>query len=93
MSPVRQDPYQIEWTASAKRALRRIPEKAAVAAVDLVHGNLAANPQRVGRPLRFDLEGFYSARRGDYRVVYKIDDGAEVVVITAIGHRSDIHRP
>jgi mRNA interferase RelE/StbE len=38
------------------------------------------------------LEGLYVARRGDYRVVYAIDDDAQTVVIVRVGHRRDVYR-
>jgi mRNA interferase RelE/StbE len=53
---------------------------------------LAENPSRVGRPLRFELEGLHSAYRGDYRIVYRIDDRRRTVDILAIGHRADVYR-
>ena len=84
--------YAVEWAAPAKRALQRIPVSAAVAAIDLIYGALADDPHRVGRPLQFELEGLHTARRGDYRIVYRIDDRRRVVVIAAIGHRSDVYR-
>ncbi len=80
------------WTATAERALARLPEKVAAAAVEFIYGSLAENPQRVGKPLRFELEGLHSARRGDYRVVYEIDEVQEKVTIMAIQHRSDVYR-
>lgn len=61
----------------------------ATAAIEFVYGPLASNPQRVGKALRFDLEGLHSARRGDYRVIYRID---EHVTIIAIDHRADVYR-
>lgn len=57
------------------------------------HRSLAENPQRVGKPLRFELEGLHSARRGDYRVVYVIYQPGEMVTIIAIQHRADVYRP
>jgi mRNA-degrading endonuclease RelE of RelBE toxin-antitoxin system len=65
----------------------------ATAAVEFIYGALAHNPRRVGRPLRFELEGIHSAHRGDYRVLYTIDDPNHRVVIVAIDHRADIYRP
>jgi mRNA interferase RelE/StbE len=47
----------------------------------------------VGKPLRFELEGLHSARRGDYRVVYEIDQTEATVTIIAIQHRADVYRP
>lgn len=81
--------HEIAWTPAAKRALRRLPEKVAVAAVESIYGSLASNPQRVGKALRFDLEGLHNARRGDFRIIYRIDD---LVTIVAIEHRADVYR-
>lgn len=84
--------YEIEWAASALRSLDRLPDKIALACVEFVYGGLAENPQRVGRALRFELEGKHSARRGDFRVIYEIDESQHVVTVIAIDHRSDFHR-
>ena len=85
--------YAIAWTAPASRALVRLPEKVATAVVEFLYGSLAANPHRVGKPLKLGLEGLHSARRGDYRVIYRIDDHRRRVDVVAIEHRSDIYRP
>ena len=85
-------PFEIYWAAPAKRALRRLPEKVAAAAVEFIYGPLAGNPSRVGRPLRFELEGLRSAHRGDYRVVDRIDEGRQRVEVLVIDHRADVYR-
>jgi mRNA-degrading endonuclease RelE of RelBE toxin-antitoxin system len=85
--------FAIAWTAPARRALTRLPEKVAVAAVEFLYGALAASPHRVGKPLKLGLDGLHSARRGDYRVIYRIDDQHRRVDVVAIEHRSDIYRP
>jgi mRNA-degrading endonuclease RelE of RelBE toxin-antitoxin system len=86
------EPFEVHWATPARRALRRLPEKAAAAAVEFIYGPLATNPARVGRPLRLEFEGAYSAHRGDYRVVYRIDERRRRVLVLAIGHRADIYR-
>lgn len=85
-------PYALEWAGPAKRALGRLPEKVATAVVEFAYGALAETPFRVGRPLRFELEGLHSARRGDFRVVYRIDEPGRRIHVEAIGHRGDVHR-
>ena len=85
--------FSIAWTAPARRALARLPEKIATAVVEFLYGSLAANPYRVGQPLKLGLEGLYSARRGDYRVIYRIDEQHHRVDVVAIEHRSDAYRP
>jgi mRNA-degrading endonuclease RelE of RelBE toxin-antitoxin system len=79
----------IAWTPTARRALARLPEKVATAAVEFIYGPLAENPRGVGKTLRFELEGLRSARRGDFRVIYRV---AAPVTIIAIEHRADAYR-
>jgi mRNA-degrading endonuclease RelE of RelBE toxin-antitoxin system len=79
----------IAWTPTTKRALTRLPEKVAAAAVAFIYGPLAENPRRVGKALRRELAGPYSARRGDFRITYRLTD---VVTIVAIDHRADTDR-
>lgn len=87
------EPYKLVWTAPAKRALTRLPEKAATACIEFAYGPLSQNPARVGRPLRLDFEGLHSARRGDFRIIYEIRDDARAVVVLTVQHRSDVYRP
>ena len=88
-----QDVFAIPWAAASRRALTRLPEKVATAVVEFLYGSLAASPYRVGKPLKLGLEGLHSARRGDYRVIYRVDDHQRRVTVLAIEHRSDVYRP
>jgi mRNA-degrading endonuclease RelE of RelBE toxin-antitoxin system len=76
----------------ARRQLERLPPAAAAAVLE-TFAAIASNPRRLGKPLRFELEGCLSARRGPYRVVYRIDESTHTVAILAVGHRADIYRP
>ena len=87
------DDFAIAWTTASRRVLTRLPEKVATAVAEFLYGSLAASPHRVGEPLKLGLEGLHSARRGDYRVIYRIDDQRRLVTVIAIEHRSDIYRP
>jgi mRNA interferase RelE/StbE len=85
-------PFDIAWTPTAQRDLSRLPEKVATAVVEFVYGSLAATPFVVGGELHFELEGHHSARRGDFRIAYRVDAEERRVDIVAIGHRSDVYR-
>lgn len=85
--------FAIAWTAASRRALTRLSEKVATAVVEFVYGSLASSPYRVGKPLKLGLRGLNSARRGDYRVIYRIDDHQRRITVVAIEHRSDAYRP
>jgi mRNA-degrading endonuclease RelE of RelBE toxin-antitoxin system len=86
-------PYHVTFSASAQRDLRRLPEKIATAAVEFIYAGLADNLRRVGRGLHLDLAEHYAARRGDYRIIYRIDDEAHALLIVTIDHRADSYRP
>jgi mRNA-degrading endonuclease RelE of RelBE toxin-antitoxin system len=77
---------------SAERQLGRLPERVASAVVEFMLGPLSENPRRVGHPLRRELTGLWSARRGAYRVVYEIDDDRHVVSVLRVDHRADVYR-
>jgi len=85
--------YRIELTRAAKNALTEgLPEAVAVACWEFIRGPLAENPHRVGKPLRDQLGGRYSARRGEFRIVYEILDELIIVRIVHIAHRRDVYR-
>ena len=84
--------FSIRWAPTAQRDLRRLPEKIGTAVVEFIYGSLADNPERVGRELHLQLAGHHAARRGDYRVVYRIDRRAGVVLIVHVDHRADVYR-
>ena len=90
MSP---PPYRVVVTATAERALGRLPEGVAAAVVEFMVGALTESPRRVGHPLRQELTGLWAARRGPYRVIYEIDDGEQLVKVLRIDHRADVYRP
>lgn len=84
-------PWRLTIAPPARRGLARLPEKA-VAAVSETVLAVAADPYRLGKPLRFEFEGLRVARRGPYRVIYAIDEERRTVTVVAIGHRADVYR-
>jgi mRNA-degrading endonuclease RelE of RelBE toxin-antitoxin system len=89
-----QDAFLLAITPTARRQLTdHLPEVVAVAAYEFIVGPLLDNPHRVGKRLRPPLEDRHSARRGTYRVVYRIDDDdIRTVTVLDVAHRRDIYR-
>lgn len=85
-------PYRIEVDGPARRSLERLPHKIAVAIVEFITGALADNPWRLSKPLRAELASYRSARRGDYRVLLRIDEDQRTVLVVAVKHRAHIYR-
>lgn len=89
-----QAPYELVVTPPAVRAIRSgLPEPVAAAVVEFLTGALVENPHRVGKQLRGELAGIRSARRGTYRILYRINEDAREVVVLRVEHRGDAYRP
>ncbi|WP_080512573.1 type II toxin-antitoxin system RelE family toxin [Rhodococcus opacus] len=72
---------------------RSLPPRIVHAVIEFISGPLADNPHRLGKPLRDDLAGLHSARRGDYRILFRIDDPNQtIVVVVGIDHRAHVYR-
>lgn len=87
------EPYELVVAGPAARAIgETLPEPVAVAVIDLITGPLLTDPRRVGKPLRRELEGIWSARRGTFRVLYRIDEPRHEIVVLLVNQRRDALR-
>ena len=88
-----QDDYELVLTPPARRALTdQLPEAVAAAVIDFLTTTLIAQPRRVGKPLRGELSGIWAARRGTYRVLYRLNEERREVIIVRVDHRRDAYR-
>lgn len=85
--------WEVGFADSALRGLDRLPLKVAQAIVEFTTRTLPENPERMSEPLQREFEGLRSARRGDYRVLFFLDDEADRLVVVRVAHRSDAYRP
>lgn len=84
--------YELVLTPPAIRALQTgLPESVAAAVIEFMTGPLIGNSRRVGKMLRRGLQGIWSARRGTYRVLYRINDHTNEVIVLRIDHRRDVY--
>jgi mRNA-degrading endonuclease RelE of RelBE toxin-antitoxin system len=81
-------PYRYTFAPRAVRDLEKLPEAIAAACVQFIAAALADNPHRLGKPLLKPWDGHWSARRGSYRVIYRIDEQNHTVRVAHIDHRS-----
>lgn len=85
--------FRVVVTRTAARQLaEHLPEAVAAACVEFIFGALAEEPTRVGAPLRRPFDGQWRARRGEYRVRYRIDESSAVVYVIDVDHRRDAYR-
>src|SRR5438034_8458001 len=88
-----EEPCELRATSTVRRALSEsLPEAVAAAAYQFITGPLLLDPHRIGKRLLPPMDDRFSARRGTYRVIYRIDDKARVVTIVDVAHRRDVYR-
>jgi mRNA interferase RelE/StbE len=91
--PGEREPYTVALSGQARRNVREnLPLEAALAAMETIEGSIAVNPYRAGKPLDEPFDRYYSARRGTYRIIYRIDEAKHRVEIHSIRHRRDAYR-
>jgi mRNA-degrading endonuclease RelE of RelBE toxin-antitoxin system len=87
------DSYTLRIAGPAVRALGKVPDRIRPALVQFMTERLVENPHRIGKPLIGKFAGLYAARVRDYRVRYRIDEGAKTVVVVHVAPRADAYRP
>jgi mRNA interferase RelE/StbE len=84
--------YEVEITPEGLRHLNRLPEKVRAAVLETIFGSIADNLRRAGKPLRGEFEGLYSARRGEFRVIYEVDEETGTIQVHRAQHRGQAYR-
>ncbi|MDT4903723.1 MAG: mRNA interferase RelE/StbE [Pseudonocardiales bacterium] len=85
--------YELVIAPTARRQpTEHLPEAVAFAAYEFIVGPLLDNPHRVGKRLRPPLDDRHSARRGTYRVIYRINNTRRTVTVVGVIPRSDAYR-
>ena len=83
--------YTVQSRPGVRKALRKLDE-ADRRAVLAVMRSLATDPRPTGAIALKGQRGWMRVRTGDYRVIYAVDDAAQVVTVAVAGHRRDVYR-
>ncbi len=84
--------YEVKFTGGALRDLDALPSAIAWAVLAFCDGPLTENPKSVGKALRNQLNGLHSARRGEYRIIYRVDETVVTVDVVRIRHRAQAYQ-
>ena len=83
--------YRLTFAHSAIKELGRLDPPIARRVMTSVE-KLSRDPRPSGCVKLQGSESRWRIRIGDWRVVYTVDDGARIVDIVAVRHRSDVYR-
>ena len=83
-------PYRLRLIGRARKEIRRLPSELTARICDAID-DLANDPRP---PACVKLRGGagWRIRVGDYRVIYDVDDDAQIVTVLRVGHRRDVYR-
>jgi mRNA interferase RelE/StbE len=85
--------YAVVLTSAARRALKKITDRATLRRLAAAIEALAETPRPPGATaLQGAAAGTLRVRVGDYRVIYQVHDAELTVLVVALGHRGDIYR-
>lgn len=84
--------YQVKLESKAETDLRKLPNEI-LRRIDSTISTLENNPRPRGvKKLSGKKKEGWRVRVGNYRILYRIDDGKKVVLIYRIRHRSEAYR-
>ena len=86
------EPFDIQWRASTKKDLRKLPP-AEVARIVAAVEELAHGPYPHGTETLSGSEQTSRIRMGDYRVVYEVLTEPKIVEVQRVRHHKDVYRP
>ncbi|MFM8658025.1 MAG: type II toxin-antitoxin system RelE family toxin [Chthoniobacterales bacterium] len=83
--------YAVSLDKSAARFLLRLRDAKLKARLDEAIESLENEPRPPGCRKLAVTSDRYRIRIGDYRIVYRIDDGKVTVLVLVIGHRREVY--
>ena len=84
--------YNVFWHEQTIDDLRSFGRTTSGNIVERIKNHLLLDPEKLGKPLKGVLKGFYRYRWGDYRIIFTIDKAEGRISVLRIGHRKDIYR-
>ena len=83
--------YEVNVLSAARRDLRRLDDQIRKTIIDVMRA-LADHPRPPGVSAIKGHRAYLRVRSGDYRVIYAVDDRAQVITVARIQHRREVYR-
>ncbi len=83
--------WEVVFSDSSKKFLKKLRDAALLDRLLAALEKLATNPRPQGCRKLSGTTDRYRIRVGDYRIIYRIDDGKVTVLVLVIGHRREVY--
>lgn len=86
--------YAVEYTPQAVKELKKLDKHTRAMIIGWIEKNLVGceNPRQKGKGLTANRSRQWRYRIGDYRLLAEIQDNKIVILILAVGHRSEVYQ-
>jgi mRNA interferase RelE/StbE len=82
--------YDIAFKKSVAKDLKKLPKKDVAKILEVIR-SLSRNP-RPPQVKKLSGQERYRMRKGNYRILYTIEDAKLVITVVKVGHRREIYR-
>lgn len=83
--------YEVRIAAGAAREIRKLPAQVCALVLEEI-SKLADDPLPPGVRKLAGVPDGYRVRKGDYRIVYTIEDNILKIDIVTVGHRDEVYQ-
>ncbi len=85
--------YKVVATRDFLKSLKKLDKSTQILIKKYIDNNIqnSNDPRAKGKPLRYNLSGYWRYRIGDYRLICEIDDKTITIILINIGHRKNIY--
>ena len=87
--------WTVEYAASVREFVRKLAPDVRTRIRTYIEGRLASldDPRQLGAPLRgTQFADLWRFRVGDYRIITRLEHSCLVILVLAVGHRSEVYR-
>ncbi len=81
--------YSLEFKPRAKKQLEKLPDSISKKLLVAINA-LCKNPRPRGY-IKLTGKRGYRIRKGDYRIIYNIEDSKIIITVLNVGHRRDVY--
>ncbi len=85
--------YKIIATKDFLKSLKKLDKSTQKLIKKYIENNIqnSENPKDKGKPLRYNLSGYWRYRIGDYRLICEIVENEVVIILIDVNHRKNIY--
>jgi mRNA interferase RelE/StbE len=83
--------YRLDYEPKARKQLRAIRDRRLLVALEREIAALADDPRPPGCLKLVGHKDYWRVRVGDWRIVYRIEDGRLVVIVVRVAPRSGVY--